>query len=145
MTITLYTNNDEKNKLNKTLSDGLTLTGTLRDECSIERPVILIDADNITEYNYFYIEEFDRYYFRTALTSVRNGLWRLEGKTDVLMSFKDAILASNVILRDSETTGANNYAAGNQWQTLVKTKTDIINFPSGLLDEGEFILITAGG
>lgn len=145
MTITLYTNNDERNKLNKTLSDGLTLTGTLKDECPVERPVILIDASDITDYNYFYIEEFGRYYFRTALTSVRNGLWRLEGKTDVLMSFKTPILASNVILSDSETTGANNYVSGNQWQTLVKTKTDIINFPSGLLDEGEFILITAGG
>ena len=92
MEITFYLNSDEPNKVNKTLSSGYEIEGSLKSECTIENPIILIESDiDINQYNYFYIPEFDRYYFRTRFTVVRNGLIRIEGKTDVLMSFKDQI------------------------------------------------------
>lgn len=145
MDIIFYKNNDELNKLNKTLSDPLELSGNLKNECSIEKPTILIQSDiNINGYNYFYIPDFNRYYFRTAFDVVRSNLFKISGRTDVLMSFKDTIKDYDVILNHSESKG-NDYAASNVWQTLVKTKTDIITFPSGLSENGEFILITAGG
>lgn len=61
------------------------------------------------------------------------------------MSFKDTINNFDVILNHSEVKGAKDYAQSHVWQSLVKTKTDIITFPSGLSENGEFILITAGG
>lgn len=64
---------------------------------------------------------------------------------DVLMSYKEQIKNLNVIINNSEETGANNYLSGNQWITNVKNTTSIVNFPNGLNDNGEFILITAGG
>lgn len=146
MEIDFFVNKSEPNKLNKDLLEAGTFEGVLRDECPIEKPTILIESDStLTSYNYFYIPEFNRFYFRTSITSVRNGLWRVTGRTDVLMSFKEAILTFDAILKDSENLGANNYLAGNQWVDLVKTKTDIVTFPYGLSDNGEFILITAGG
>ncbi len=146
MEIQFFVNKSEPNKLNKELLQGDIFNGTLRDECRIETPSILIESDStLTSYNYFYIPEFNRFYFRTSITSVRKGLWRVTGRTDVLMSFKEAILTFDAILKDSENIGANNYLAGNQWVDLVKTKTDIITFPYGLSNNGEFILITAGG
>ena len=146
MTILFYKNNDELNKLNKTLSDALTLEGSLKQECSIEKPVIKIESTiSINEYNYFYIPEFNRYYFRTGFDVIRNNVFRISGRTDVLMSFKESINNYDVILNHSEVKGAKDYAQSNVWQALVKTKTDIINFPSGLSENGEFILITAGG
>lgn len=146
MTILFYKNNDELNKLNKTLSDPLTLEGSLKQECSIEKPVIKIESTiNINDYNYFYIPEFKRYYFRTGFDVIRNNVFRISGRTDVLMSFKDSINNFDVILNHSEVKGAKDYVQSNVWQSLVKTKTDIINFPNGLSENGEFILITAGG
>ena len=64
---------------------------------------------------------------------------------DVLMSFKDKIKATPVILSDTESTGATNYITGEQWKTNTKNTTEIKQFPRGLNTNGEFILITAGG
>lgn len=146
MEITFYVNNEEPEKVNKNLGTGQTFEGTLKDRVIIERPSILIETDiDINDYNYFYIPEFNRYYFRTGIEIVRNNLFRISGRTDVLMSFKEPMKNFQVILDHSEVTGVTNYQSSPVWQALVKTKTDIINFPYGLSENGEFILITAGG
>lgn len=146
MDIKLYKNHSEKNKINKSLTSEVEYSGTLRDETSVINPVILIHATNLSQYNYAYIPEFHRYYFIRDIVSVRNGLWRVTLSVDVLMSFKTDILNLNVILSDTETTGQNDYYSGDQWRTLVKATTDILNFNgSSLLSNGEYILITAGG
>ena len=148
MEITLYTNESEKNKLEKTITNSILLEGNLRDESSIINPVILISSnkeDIPYMYNYAYIPAFGRYYFITDIESVRTGIWRVSMHVDVLMSYKEQIKNLNVIINNSEETGANDYLSGNQWITNVKNTTSIVNFPNGLNDEGEFILITAGG
>lgn len=145
MKITLYTNNSEKNKLEKNLANAKEFSGNLREESSIVNPSILIQTENPSSYNYAYIPEFNRYYFIADAVSVRTNIWRLSLHTDVLMSFKDGIKNAPVILSDTESTGATNYIMGEQWKTNVKNATEIINFPKGLNTNGEFILITAGG
>lgn len=148
MEITLYTNESEKNKLEKTITNSILLEGNLRDESSIINPIILISSnkeDIPYMYNYAYIPAFGRYYFITDIESVRTGIWRVSMHVDVLMSYKEQIKNLNVIINNSEETGANNYLSGNQWITNVKNTTNIVNFPKGLNDNGEFILITAGG
>ena len=148
MEITLYTNESEKNKLEKTITNSILLEGNLRDESSIINPIILISSnkeDIPYMYNYAYIPAFGRYYFITDIESVRTGIWRVSMHVDVLMSYKEQIKNLNVIINNSEETGANDYLSGNQWITNVKNTTNIVNFPNGLNDEGEFILITAGG
>ena len=145
MDIKLYKNHSEKNKINKSLTGEVEYSGTLRDETSVINPVVMIHATNISLFNYAYIPEFHRYYYIRDIVSVRNGLWRVSMSVDVLMSFKNDILDLNVILSDTESTGQSDYYAGDQWRSLVKAKTDIIKFSNGLLDNGEYILITAGG
>ena len=66
-------------------------------------------------------------------------------RCDVLMSYKDEIKGLNAILNNTQGTGLSNYLASPNWVNLVKTKTDIRVFPYGLSEQGEFILITAGG
>ena len=63
------------------------------------------------------------------------------------MSFQTEILNLDVIVSDLSIgePHTETYMQGEQWSTTVKNKTDIINFPSGLLDDGEYILITSGG
>ena len=145
MDIKLYKNHSEKNKINKSLTGEVEYTGTLRDETSVINPIVLIHAENLSLYNYAYIPQFHRYYFIRDIVSVRTGLWRVSMSVDVLMSFKTDILDLNVILSDTETTGQNDYYSGDQWRSLVKSKTDILTFSNGLLNNGEYILITAGG
>ena len=145
MVMKLYKNHSEKNKIRKSLTGEVEYSGTLRDETSVINPVVMIHATNLSLFNYAYIPEFHRYYYITDIVSVRTGLWRVTMSVDVLMSFKSGILDLNVILSDTETTGQSDYYAGDQWRSLVKTKTDIINFSNGLLNDGEYILITAGG
>ena len=144
MTITLYKNESEKNKINKTLVTIATLTGTLRDSSSIVNPEIVIEYDNPTGFNYCYIDSFNRYYFVTNITVINNKLLKLSLKVDVLESFKTSILTQNIII-DKSTSNVDEYLPDNNLVVNVKTKTDIVNFPAGLLETGEFILITAGG
>ena len=145
MDITLYVCSSERQAINKILDTETLLTGSLRGESSIINPSFLIEYTNPSGFNYCYIPEFGRYYFITNITSVRTGIWRIDCSVDVLMSFKNQILSLNVIVGDNTAYDTETYMNGEPWQTLVKTKTDVIMFPSGLLDDGEYILITSGG
>lgn len=94
MNIKLYSNSSDINRVDKTSFIVLkkSLEGTLKEETSIINPSIVVNSDNsILETNYAYIESFKRYYFITNITSIRNTLWRIDLKSDVLMSFKDDI------------------------------------------------------
>lgn len=147
MDIVLYINTSERQEIHKTIGSSVTFTGSLRGESSIINPSFLIQTANPSAYNYCYIPSFGRYYFITNITSVRTNLWRIDCSVDVLMSFADEILNLDVIVSDLSIgeEPSSVYFSGEQWQTTVKTKTDVINFPSGLLDNGEYILITSGG
>lgn len=145
MNITLYVNNSEKNKIDKNLTNDFSLSGTLRDVTNIINPVILIELNEIGNYNYCYIPNFNRYYFITDITIIRTGLFAISLMVDVLESFKTNIKNLSVILLNTQNVGTNNYLPSQVFRNNVKSRTDIINFPNGLNDAGEFILITAGG
>ena len=145
-TVSLFKTASENNRVVKTLTDEKQLSGELRNKTSVLNPSIRIEsADNISTYNYAYIPEFGRYYYITDIVSVRTNCWIVSLRCDVLMSYKDEIQSLNVILNNTQETGLSNYLASPNWVNLVKTKTDIKVFPSGLSDQGEYILITAGG
>ena len=145
-TISLFKTASENNRVVKVLTDEKQLSGELRNQTSVLNPNIRIEsADNISTYNYAYISEFGRYYYITDIVSVRTNCWVISLRCDVLMSYKDEIQSMNVILNNTQETGLSNYLASPNWVSSVKTTTDIKVFPSGLSEQGEFILITAGG
>lgn len=126
MEITLYRSRAERTKLDKTsqLTKVATLVGTLRDSTSVTNPTIIventfamdrevvdgdglivsaenekvsiIDLSNPIDCNYMYIKEFNRFYFIDGIVSLNSRLWALNCSVDVLMSFKEEILALNV-------------------------------------------------
>lgn len=144
MQLTLFQNVSDNNVISKTLVSNLVLIGELRNESNVVNPTILIEHANPSSYNYAYIPDFGRYYYITDMRSIRTYLWQLTLRVDVLMSFANAIRQLPVIVSNAENDDSR-YMAGSQWATTVKTKTDVISFPSGLLDTGEYILITSGG
>lgn len=145
MEIVLYITGSEKHAIHKTLENGIEFTGSLRNESSVVNPVVLIEMENPSQYNYCFIPDFNRYYFITDIVSIRTGLWRISCSVDVLMSFQAQILNLDVVISDNTSPDEETYMTGEQWKSTVKTKTDVINFPAGLLDSGEYILITSGG
>ena len=108
MNIKLYSSNSDINRVDKTSFIVLkkSLEGTLKEETSVINPSIVVTSDSsILNANYAYIELFKRYYFITNITSIRNDLWRIDLKCDVLMSFKDEITNIKCLVARNE----NNY------------------------------------
>ena len=153
MLIELMSSVSEPHALNKVISTITTLEGTLRNESPISNPSILIETDDLAvgstvRANYAHIPNFGRYYFIKEVTHVRNHLWMLDLKCDVLMSFSTGIKASMVLIEQTTEAGnarINDYMASDSFAVTVKDKTDIIQFPDGFADAPYFILITAGG
>lgn len=145
MTIVLYDNNSPFNKVEKDITQVGTLTGTLRGEADVVHPRILIETDVLPDFNYAEISTFGRYYYLEDVKNIRRSLWEITLKSDPLMSFKDVVYNSSGIVKNTEAFGANDYLDAEMWVRTAKDKTDIYPFPSGLLDSGEYILITAGG
>lgn len=83
--IRLMTNNSADNVAEKDFTTIDTLSGTLKNESSITAPTILIEyAGTLQNVNYFYIPQFQRYYFLTDIMSVRGNIWQIAGRCDVL-------------------------------------------------------------
>ena len=145
MNLKLYTNVSEKNCIGKKLINETVFQGVLREQSSIINPVIKVQSTELPDFNYAYVPDFKRYYFIVGIRNISTNIWELSLGVDVLESFKSSLANQLVILSDTQITGATNYISGDQWVTNVKTNTEIIPFPAGLLEGGEYILITAGG
>lgn len=57
---------------------------------------------NIITANYIYIQDFNRYYFITDITSIRNNLWQISMRVDVLMSYYVEIKNLNAFISRNE-------------------------------------------
>lgn len=143
MVIKLYKTNSENEKVNKTLTDEIVLDGSMKEQSSILDFTMLVEADNLSQYNYAYIEDFGRYYYITDVAVVRTKLWRLNMKVDVLMTYKNQFLPLraivsrqqnqyNLYLRDDNMKAYNN-------PTIV-TKT----FPNGFTNQLTTLITIAG-
>ena len=146
MQLKLYKNLSEKARIGKTLVEEIDMTGVLHGESSVIDPTILINAtQSIAEYNYMYINEFKRFYFINNIVAVRNGLFRVEAHVDVLESFEAPIKALNVIIDKQEKASFNKYLDSGDWVTTCKQFTNVLSFPNGFNENGEYILLVAGG
>lgn len=95
--LNLYKNSAEPNRVDKTnyLTQIGTLYGAFRYETSITNMAITIQQEEFPKFNYVYIPIFNRYYYVTDITSIRQNLWEISLSIDVLMSYKDAIKSCN--------------------------------------------------
>ena len=146
--IVIQTNSSEKNKLDKTLTDIETLTGTLRNDTSIIDPVFQIagDLSSFITANYCTVPTFGRSYFITNIRSIRNGLFEISCHVDVLSSFKTQIRTNKAIMHRSERNW-NLYL--NDGTLKISQKPESINtlqFSNGnaFVNHFSYVLILAG-
>ena len=142
--IVLQTNNSEPNRVTKSVSDIMTLSGVLKEETSIIDPVIKIECDlaTVTGCNYLSIPAFGRSYFVKNIRSVRNGLVEFSCHVDVLSSFADGIKANSAIVKRQENSWnlyLNDGSLKVYQNPIVLTKA----FPLGFTTQ-EFVLAVAG-
>ena len=146
MKVDFYYNESENNVINKHITKIKTSECIIKSDIDIRKPVLEVAFDSaLHEANYIYIESMNRYYYITDKQNVIGNRFRVYCEVDVLESFKNDILKEQAIIESTENIGSSNYLSSNVWKCTVKDKTEIKTFPNGLLENGEWVLITAGG
>ena len=143
MLITFYKIDEPNNKLVKTLIGGFQVDATLYDPISLEQPQVILSSE-YDNYNYAYIEQYDRYYFVGEPILDHDGLFIYPFMIDVLMSNKDQILELEATIQRQE-YNFNEYINDGTFIPDTREFIQCINFTNGFNDTGELILITAGG
>lgn len=147
MQLILYTNNSDDKVVTKNITQLVALNGTLRDDCSIIDPVIMISSDSFNNAmaaacNYAMIGQFGRYYFVKNIT-LSGKFWILEMHVDVLASFQTQLKALDAVVARQEKK-YNLYLQDGYFKTYQNPHVSVKQFPSGFTDHN-FILSVAGG
>lgn len=143
--INFYYNQSDYRVIKKNLTPGKTFNGVLRETSDIINPVIMFDNAEVMKYNYCYIPAFSRYYTVSAVENIRENLWAVSMECDVLMSFKRDILQTGAVVdKQSEDSVGDEYIDDGSLVCENLTFSNVYNFPVGLPNVGQFILITAG-
>lgn len=145
--IKLQTNNSEMNALTKSITDIVSLTGTLKSETSIIDPVILVNATmaQVKTCSYMTITEFGRSYFVKGIREIRDGLMEITGHVDVLSTYASQIRANDAIIKKQESQW-NLYLNDGSFKVYQNNLIITRDFPSGFneSDDWEFVLAVAG-
>ena len=141
----LYNYNGKYNSLPKTLGDGTTLRGLLRDTYNVASPVLTVRHTLPFTFNYCYVPVLGKYYFINRVDITGNDTARLELSCDVLQTYKDAILASVGTVTQRDTP--NKYVNDREAKYDVRPNFETVNFPvSGLFNkDGSIIMVTIKG
>lgn len=151
--LTLYNNKSSKNTIDKNISavrDDNILDGTFRDSCDIENPVIRIklnDVSSINNLNYMYIGIFQRYYYITKITSMRNHIVEITGHVDVLMTYGYEIgLNTGIIARSSQVPAyGNTYLDDNLLATYQDTYNVSYNWGYSFSHDNDNLILAVAG
>ena len=144
MTITLYKTSDENSRVVKTLTDNISMTGNIVEETNVISPSILIsNIENIASYNYCFITEFSRYYYIKEIISVRNGIWRLNLRVDVLMTYSDGIKNLNAIVMRQQNQ-VNLLLDDGYIPIQANQENSMISFPNSFTKNLNYILAVSG-
>lgn len=123
--LSLYKNLSEQNCVDKNIQYVIDMWGNFKDATSITSPTIIIERDSI-DFNYVYIEQLNRYYFVEEAVSVRNKLWQVILKVDVLMTYKTTIYNQNAFVERYGNAVTPQHLAGK----LVDDKLPVEDIPT---------------
>ena len=147
MEIKLYKNLSENNVIGKSLTQIKSVEANLKNDVSVINPTLVISyTENILGSNYCFIPKFSRYYFIDEIVPITADRCIVKCRVDVLESFSDNIRNLMAVV-DKQSSGvvANEYVDDGSLIVQTNEFTRIHNFPNGFNEEGEFILICAGG
>lgn len=141
MKVEFYHTADNANTINKTLQPITTIDIIFRQAVNEASPFIIMNRDNLTGSNYVHIPTFNRYYFISSVENYTANLVRINLVTDLLMTYKDEILNSTVLITATEKP---SYFSSNL-PTQTKTIKRVVKSDITLNKENSLILTTIGG
>ena len=148
MDIILYRNWSDPNVLVKRLDTLATESAQPYGEIDLSAPeLVLSDVSKsiLNKVNYCYIPELERYY-TAQITLTNNGMYILSGQVDVLMSFKDEILAIPAIVdRQEDPANCDTFINNGGYVSRVDNFMQRYTWSKGFAGTPQNILITAGG
>lgn len=139
-TVNFYNFAKRENATYRPTGTGTEYSCILKEASSIANPTIQLDIGTAADptFNYCYIAEFNRYYWITDWTWIKNRLWEATLSTDLLATFKDVIGASSLyVLRSAAASDGNindDYYPGkvsSTFQTVQQTTPFTFNAQSG--------------
>ena len=142
MIINLYNNTSPSNVVQKTPTQVGSLEGILRAPTSILEPVIIIERNDPTGFNYIEIPVFNRYYYVNGISSENNNLIAISCHVDVLMSYANQIANFDAVVKRNENK-FNLYLDDGIFKAYQNTKHKVIKFPYGFT-QYSYILALAG-
>ena len=147
MNIKLCQNLSENNIINKSITEVATVSAVIKGALSIETPTLILTYNaSLQDINYLKIPELHRSYYITDVIDLTGGRYQIQAKSDVLESFKAAILGLSCIVDKQENDVlANKYLNDGSFVSSEKEFIYTKSFTNGFLDDGTFVLITAGG
>lgn len=145
ITMSLYQVTDDINVMGKTIPAATSShTITLKDGCSIDKPVVAFSAQAsaLAPLNYAYIDTFQRYYYITDRKSLVNGVMELTLESDPLESFKTQIkTVPATITRNAYKY--NGYLKDSGYNAVAYEGIQYKRFPNALND-ASCIMVTVG-
>lgn len=138
--LTLYKNLSERIRVDKNIQTLGTIEGTFRGQADVLEPTLTIKGEFTNQCNYFYVQEFGRYYYVTRTIIVVNGLIELHGAVDVLMSWKSGIKANGGVV-GRQATQYNLYLQDPLIHAYQNAMVGTLEFPEGFTTES-YILAT---
>lgn len=138
-------NQSDARAINKTLSYGAPFEGIPVNEVSSMNPIIRFESEDVMFYNYAYIPELLRYFSVKDRTCYREGIWDITFEIDVLMSFRNDIMALTAVVdKQSNPEIGDEYIDDGSLVADNVCFTTVYEFSNGFNSTGEYILITAG-
>ena len=143
MTVIFYKYNDIKNKINKTLENGLTVNDVvIQNDFDITSFELLIKDTNFnSEYNYCYIQDLGRYYFIESVERMNGSIYKIRITVDVLKSFSTQIENIQAIIVKSENPD-DNFVDCEKSENYT---SEVINLTDNFNHSGNLILVTSLG
>lgn len=105
MNVNLYQCISDDRAVSKSLNLIASATFEVKGDISISNPDIILESFNsnaLKNVNYMFIPVWGRYYFITNITVMTGNRVRLNGRVDVLMSNKNAILSTTCVVERNE-------------------------------------------
>lgn len=143
VTIKLYNNASDTNVLSKYITQiGSDIIGVFKETTSILNPTVKIDGSLPTNCNYFYIAEFNRYYYIDDVKTITADIFEITGHVDVLKTYESQIRGCTGIVARQENDW-NLYLDDGSFKTYNNPLFQMLVFDSGF-DDLHFILAVAG-
>ena len=152
-TLSIGTCSDDPRKINKTFSGSASPTVNIKDGCSIENPIFILDYNSsYAGYNYCYYADFKRYYYINDIIMQPGGRAELHCAVDPLMSFKTAINALTCYVSrigDASQRAAfmsdPSFPISNEAYTKILHFNGGVNFTANAESQKQYILTVIGG